>query len=63
MKSEKVLINAIARNLLSRPDALRQLNVVDVLTMPRAELGRLFKKALRDEYKRRRTAGRESSVR
>lgn len=56
MKSEGVLIDAIAKNLLSRPDVLRRLNVVDVLTMPRAELGRAFKKALRGELRKQRRA-------
>lgn len=58
MKSEQEVIDAIAKSLLNRPDVLRRLNVVDVLTMPRAELGRKFKKALRDELKKRRRTAR-----
>lgn len=57
MKLEEAVVDAIAKGLSSRLDVLRRLNVVDVLTMPRAELGRKFKKALRDELKKgRRTA-------
>lgn len=58
MKLEEVVVDAIAKTLLNRLDVLRRLNVFDVLTMPRAELGRKFKKALRDELKKRRRTAR-----
>lgn len=53
MKSEQVLIDAIERALLTRLDALSRLNVVTVLSIPATALGREFKRALRNEQKRR----------
>ncbi|MBA9870576.1 hypothetical protein D7S81_11385 [Ralstonia insidiosa] len=53
MKSEQVLIDAIERALLKRLDALNRRCVVAALSMPSTAIGCEFKKALRDELRKR----------
>ncbi|CAJ0730522.1 MAG: hypothetical protein QM625_10295 [Ralstonia sp.] len=54
MKLEEVVVDAIAQALLKRFDKLSRPSVVAVMSMPATAVGHEFKKALRDELKKRR---------
>ncbi|QQJ96419.1 hypothetical protein JG536_28135 (plasmid) [Burkholderia ambifaria] len=52
------VVTAVEKSLLPRLHTLRPRHVVDMMTMSAAELGQVFRRALRDElYERRRSAG------
>lgn len=62
MNVEQEVVAAIARTLLSQPDALQRRQLVAVLSMPSTAVGREFKNALRDELKKRKQAAQSKNT-